>query len=200
MEHRWRNELSKKGLLRPAFHRDPWLDNHTKQYLELLANKVGLLIDLGRYSTALEVAQQILGLDPLDHVHIHRLAIPLTILLEKFMHAQMLITRFAEQGVDTYLVFATTLLTYKMGDYKQCAKLITSLGNANMYLISHLLASHLDVPDVAIYEPGSEEEALDVLSDFVFVLESTPSFLHFITDTLAAQNETGRCTYAQLKR
>lgn len=199
IEKHWHSELSKKKLLRPYLHRDPWIDERTKPYLELLANKAGTLVDLGRYNDALGTINQILKLDPLDHVHMHRLAIPISIFLEYFTHAQMLITRYAAQGINTHIILATSILTYKMGDYKQCAKLVMSLNNANMYLISHLLTNHFETPATSTYKPGSEDEALDVLTDFVFVIQSIPGFIHFVADTLASQNETGRCTYAQLK-
>ena len=143
------------------------------------------LIELGRYTEALQQGEEMLKLCKNDNQGVRYLIIGLYAILEKFEECEKMYKRY--QDHSTFMLFPLSIMYYKKGDYKRAKKMLKEIQQNNEYILEYLkqkikfTKTKLDnIEEKGTYSWGSEAEAYFVVKDYKYLLGTVPKFVEFI--------------------
>lgn len=158
-----------------------WGMVETRPYMRARNHKITILMDLGRYSEAVEECEDMLKLCENDNLGIRYTLIGLYCLLERFDECKKLYDMFKEYSA--FMLFPMAIMYYKMGDYKKAKKFIRETKQINEYIYK-ILTNETGIinnsEEIEYYAPGSIEEASIIINDLLYLLGSVPSFIIFM--------------------
>lgn len=166
-----------------------WEDPLGRTMLLTKADRAFLNYDLGRYRTALAACERALELDPADHQNLRGLLAMIYVYFEDAESLRALHERY-DCEESSWFLLAETVLAYKNGDLDAVRK-----------HFDRFLALYPDLlVEFSLFMAGSEppshhpskrdKQRTDVysaLEDAVAVVDSTPGFLAWISDSYASQ-------------
>lgn len=166
-----------------------WEDPLGRTMLLTKADRAFLNYDLGRYRTALAACERALELDSADHQNLRGLLAMIYVYFEDAESLRALHERY-DCEESSWFLLAETVLAYKNGDLDAVRK-----------HFDRFLALYPDLlVEFSLFMAGSEppshhpskrdKQRTDVysaLEDAVAVVDSTPGFLAWISDTYASQ-------------
>ncbi len=166
-----------------------WEDPLGRTMLLTKADRAFLNYDLGRYRTALAACERALELDPADHQNLRGLLAMIYVYFEDAKSLRTLHERY-DCEESSWFLLAETVLAYKNGDL-----------DATRKHFDRFLALYPDLlVEFSLFMAGSEppsrhpskrdKQRTDVysaLEDAVAVVDSTPGFLAWISESYASQ-------------
>lgn len=166
-----------------------WEDPLGRTMLLAKADRAFLNYDLGRFRTALAACERALELDPADHQNLRGLLAMIYVYFEDGESLHALIDRY-DCEESSWFLLAEAVLAYKQGDL-----------DTTRERFGRFLALYPDLlVEFSLFMAGSEppshhpskrdKQRTDVysaLEDAVAVVDSTPGFLAWISDTYASQ-------------
>lgn len=166
-----------------------WEDPLGRTMLLAKADRAFLNYDLGRYRTALAACERALELDPADHQNLRGLLAMIYVYFEDSESLRDLHERY-DREESSWFLLAEAVLAYKAGDLDTTRERFGRF----LTLYSDLLV------EFSLFMAGSEppshhpskrdKQRTDVysaLEDAVAVVDSTPGFLAWMSDTYAGQ-------------
>ncbi len=157
----------------------------TRPYMRTKHSYMLTLMELGRYTEAIEQGEELLELCESDNLGIRYLIMGLYTVLEKFEEAEKIYNKYLD--ASTFMLFPLSILYYKKGNYRKCKKVLKQLQENNEYLLDYLTGrkkfskdKEEDIEINGTYSWGSEAEAYFVVKDYKYLLGNVPSFTEFV--------------------
>ena len=172
------NKLKKDGYFDKEYIGDFYLILETRPYMRTLHSYTLNLVELGRYTEAIKMAETMLTLCKSDNTGIRYLLIVLYVFLEKYKECDKLLKKFHE--VDSMVVFPEAIMYYKKGEYDKCIDTLKVLHKSNKHIIKMLIEDSDDATNINYYASGSREEASIAINTSFLLLASTPLFVEFV--------------------
>ena len=173
--------LEKENIFDQENIGDFWGILETRPYMRARSKKITILIDLGRYTEAINECEEMLKLCESDNLGIRYTLIGLYCALEKFEECEKLYKKYNEDSV--FMLFPMAIMNFKKGNYKETKKFLKDVQEINPYIIKILkneISMQKNADDIEYYAPGSMEEASIIINDLLYLLWSVPSFITFI--------------------
>lgn len=158
-----------------------WLILETRPYMRARHNKILVLMQLGRYTEAMKECEELLELCNNDNMGIRYILIGLYCMLEKFNQCEILYNKFEDESL--FMLFTMSIMYFKKGDYKKAKQYLNKAEEQNEFIVDFLLDGIVESAQEhgnGYYSYGSEEEAVFVINDLLYLLGSVPYFLEFI--------------------
>ena len=143
------------------------------------------LMELGRYTEAIQQGEEILKLCESDNQGVRYLIMGLYTVLEKFEECERIYKKYSDNS--TFMLFPLSIMYYKKGDYKKSKKILKAIQENNEYILEYLKQkikfSKAKIDNIeyeGTYSWGSEAEAYFIVKDYKYLLETVPTFKEFI--------------------
>lgn len=157
----------------------------TRPYMRTKHSYMLTLMELGRYTQAIEQGEELLKLCENDNQGIRYLIMGLYTVLERFEECEKIYNSYLEDSI--FMLFPLSIMYYKKGDYRICKKILKKIQENNKYLLDYLIGSKkltkTKIEEIEIdgtYSWESEAEAYFVAKDYKYLLETVPTFIEFI--------------------
>ncbi len=173
--------LEKENIFDKENIGDFWGILETRPYMRARNKKITILIDLGRYTEAINECEEMLKLCESDNLGIRYTLICLYCILEKFEECEKLYKKYNEDSA--FMLFPMAIMNFKKGNYKETKKFLKDVQETNPYIIKILkneISMQKNADNIEYYAPGSMEEASIIINDLLYLLWSVPSFITFI--------------------
>ena len=173
--------LEKENIFDQKNIGDFWEILETRPYMRARSKKITILIDLGRYTEAINECEEMLKLCESDNLGIRYTLIGLYCALEKFEECEKLYKKYNEDSA--FMLFPMAIMNFKKGNYKKTKKFLKDVQEINPYIIKILkneISMQKNADDIEYYAPGSMEEASIIINDLLYLLWSVASFITFI--------------------
>ena len=157
----------------------------TRPYMRTKHCYMLTLMELGRYTEAIQQGEEILKLCENDNQGVRYLIMGLYAVLEKFEECERIYKKYSDDS--TFMLFPLSIMYYKKGDYKKTKKTLKVIQENNEYILEYLkqkikfTKTKIDIiEEEGSYSWGSEAEAYLVVKDYKYLLETVPTFIEFI--------------------
>lgn len=162
-----------------------WGLMETRSFMRTKHSYMLTLMELGRYTEALQQGEEMLKLCKNDNLGIRYLMSGMYIILEKFEECEKLYNTYKEE--TTFMLFPKAIMYYKKGNYTKSKKVINEIKEENPYIID-LYTGKIKftkqkiqkIEENGMYSIGSEEEAYFVLKDLKYLICTVPDFVNFV--------------------
>lgn len=166
-----------------------WEDPLGRTMLLTKADRAFLNYDLGRYRTALAACERELELDPADHQNLRGLLAMIYVYFEDAESLRALHERY-DCEESSWFLLAETVLAYKNGDLDAVRKHFDRFLALYPDLLVEFSLFMADSEPPSHHPSKRDKQRTDVysaLEDAVAVVDSTPGFLAWISDSYASQ-------------
>lgn len=157
----------------------------TRPYMRTKHCYMLTLMELGRYTEAIEQGKEMLKLCENDNLGIRYLIVGIYTLLERFDECEKIYKKYSEDSV--FMQFPISIMYYKMGEYKKAKKILKEIKKNNQYILECLMqrikfskSKINSFEERETYSFGTEEEAYFVIKDYKYLIITVPTFIEFV--------------------
>lgn len=146
--------------LRKAYAGDYWSHAATRAYMRAALGLADLLSKMGELEAAAEQYEALLQLNTTDHQGVRYVLANCLLMLGQDQRLADLLAGYGNQD-STFVAFNRTLLAFRrVGDAPESRAMLADAVKANPHVMKYLVEDRALPPaEIAIYEPGTENEA-----------------------------------------
>lgn len=170
----------------------------TRPYMRVCHVYMLTLMELGRYTKAIEQGEEMLLLCENDNLGIRTLLLTLYTMLERFEDAEKLHKKYKEDDFISTL-FPLSIMYYRKGDLNKAKKVIQEMKESNKYIIPILTkmfnekefyAEEIEAEPSKYLELGSKQEAFTIIHDNMALLATVPDYIEFVKKCMQDKPKT----------
>lgn len=169
----------------------------TRPYMRVCHVYMHTLIELGRYTKAIEQGEEMLLLCESDNMGVRYLLFTLYALLEKFEEAEKLYKKYQESTLEALLPLS--IMYYRKGDLNKAKKVILEMKEANEYIVPILTKMfherEINIDEIEeeqsdYYELGSKQEVFNTLHNNMPLMITVPDYTEFVKKVVQDKPKT----------
>ncbi|OUM68544.1 hypothetical protein PIROE2DRAFT_3679 [Piromyces sp. E2] len=164
-----------------------WGILETRPYMRAKHQKLLLFLDLERYSDALEESEELLKLCESDNLGIRYTLLGLYCYFERYEECEKLFNNYDESS--TRLLLPMAIMYYKQDNFEKSKEVLQEINENNPHLKQQLKRKDKtclfeEAENLKYYSFGGKDEAILVVRELNYLLESVPEFLDFVEQSL----------------